>query len=119
MKNVAVSRNRQPDTVAHQDLIDAMHANYEYTLDEVLDLMDGSPRSAVRDTLHALVDKGVVWRNAANSRVKYALLEGEQLREAVERKTTHLRTPDWMRASLSGYDATHQRFRSLCEATRR
>jgi DNA-binding HxlR family transcriptional regulator len=120
MKNMAFSKGRQPETVAPQDLISAMVENYEYTLDEILNLMDGSPRAAVRDTLHALVEKGVVWRNAtSHSRVKYALLEGDALREAVERKTTRAETPAWMRNSLTGYDAKNKRLRELCMTVRK
>lgn len=82
MKNATISRTRQSETVAHQDLIDALDPNYQYTQDEICDLLHDSPRTAVRDTLHALVAKGVIWRDATTSRVRYALLEGESLRES-------------------------------------
>lgn len=119
MKNATISRTRQSETVAHQDLIDALDPNYQYTQDEICDLLHDSPRTAVRDTLHALVAKGVIWRDATTSRVRYALLEGESLREAVERKMTRSATPDWMRKNLAGYDASHRQFRELCMVTRK
>jgi hypothetical protein len=119
MKNTAVSSKREPQTVAHQDLIAVMKPNKRYTQDQICALLPDRPRMAVRDTLASLVNKGLIWRDGAATRVHYALLEGEKLREAADRLTTQAATPDWMRSSLTGYDATHQRFRSLCETTRR
>lgn len=119
MKNTAVSSKREAQTVAHQDLIAAMRANKRYTQDQICDLFPDRPRMAVRDTLNSLVNKGVVWRDGAETRVRYALLEGQQLRSAIERMTTRETTPAWMSSTLAGYDASHQQFRALCEATRR
>lgn len=119
MKNTAVSSKREPQTVAQQDLIDVMKRNKRYTQDQICALLPDRPRMAVRDTLSSLVNKGLIWRDGAATRVHYALLEGEQLRETVDRMTTRTEAPDWMRANLSGYDASHQRFRDLCMATRK
>jgi hypothetical protein len=119
MKNVAFSAGRQSETVSQEELISAMVENYEYTQDQVMNLLHDRPRAAVRDTLHALVERGIVWRNASQARVKYALLEGEQLREAVERKTTRGETPAWMKATLTGYEAQNARHRELCMTVRK
>ena len=120
MKNIAFVAHRQSETVAHQDLIDVMAHGKAYTQDDVMDLLHDRPRAAVRDTLHALVDKGIVWRHAVkNSRVTYSLLQGERLQEAIERKTTRGETPAWMKTTLNGYDANNARFRELCIATRK
>jgi hypothetical protein len=118
MKNIAVSAKRQPETVAHEDMIAAMIASYSYTLDEIFALLNDRPRAAVRDTLHALVAKGVIWRDATTSRVRYALLEGDALREAIERKTKRSAPPVWMHRNLIGYEAEQRRFRDLCMKTR-
>ena len=120
MKNVAFSAGRQSETVSQEELISAMVENYEYTQDQVMNLLHDRPRAAVRDTLHALVDKGIVWRHAVkNSRVTYSLLQGERLQEAIERKTTRGETPAWMKTTLNGYDANNARFCELCIATRK
>jgi hypothetical protein len=119
MKNIAFVAHRQAETVSHQDLIDAMDPNYEFTQDEILDLLPDRPRAAVRDTLHALVERGVVWRNASQARIKYALLTGERLQEAIERKTSRGETPAWMKSNLVGYDAAHTRFYELCMTVRK
>jgi hypothetical protein len=118
MKNIAVSAKRQPETVAHEDMIAAMIASYSYTLDEIFALLNDRPRAAVRDTLHSLVAKGVIWRDATTSRVRYALLEGDALREAIERKTKRSASPVWMHRNLIGYEAEQRRFRDLCLKTR-
>jgi hypothetical protein len=119
LKNIAISSSRQAETVAHEELIGAIVQNYRYTQDEICDLLHDSPRSAVRDALHALVAKGVIWRDSvSHSRVKYALLEGDALREAIERKTKRSASPAWMHANLAGYDAEQRRFRELCMKTR-
>jgi phage-related baseplate assembly protein len=118
MKNIAISSSRQAETVAHEELIGAMVPAYHYTQDEVCALLHESPRSAVRDALHALVAKGIVWRDATTSRVRYALLEGDALREAIERKTKRSASPAWMNANLAGYDAEQRRFRDLCMKAR-
>jgi DNA-binding HxlR family transcriptional regulator len=119
MKNIAFVANRQPETVSHDELIAVMQENKEYTQDQVMALLADRPRASVRDTLHSLVDRGIVWRNASQARVKYALLEGEQLREAVDRKTTRGETPAWMQADLIGYEATNKRHQALCMLVRR
>lgn len=119
MKNISFAKDRLPQTVTQQDLIDAMMAGKQYTVDEVLALMPDRPRMAVRDTLNSLVNKGLIWRDGAQTRVRYALLEGQQLRSAIDRMTTHATPPDWMRKNLAGYEASHRQFRSPCEATRR
>lgn len=119
MKNIAVSAKRQPETVAHEDMIAAMDPNYQFTLDEIFALLHDRPRAAVRDTLQALIAKGVIWRDATTSRVRYALLEGDALRDAIERNTKRSASPAWMLSNLSGYDAQNRRFRSLCMAARK
>jgi DNA-binding HxlR family transcriptional regulator len=119
MKNTAVSSKRDAQTVAPQDVIGAMKPKRRYTQDQICALLPDRPRMAVRDTLASLVNKGLIWRDGASTRVHYALLEGDELRRAVDRMTTHATPPDWMRSNLVGYDASHQRFRSLCESTRR
>jgi hypothetical protein len=119
MKNIAFSKDRQPEVVTQEDVISAMVSNYEYSQEEVCDLLPDSPRTAVRDTLHKLVDRGIVWRATARSPIKFILLEGERLQEAIERQTTRGQTPDLMRAQLTGYDATHRQFRELCMLTRK
>jgi hypothetical protein len=50
--------------------------------------------------------------------VRYALLEGDALREAIERKTKRSASPAWMHANLAGYDAEQRRFRELCMKAR-
>lgn len=120
MKNIAMSNSRQAETVAFQDLLDVMKARRRYTVDDVLALLPDRPRTAVRDTLHALVAKGFVWRDATKAhRVRYSLLEGADLRSAIERSTVHAERPAWMNATLTGYDRAHHQFRELCELTRR
>lgn len=119
MKNFAFSANRQAESVSHQDLIDAMHANYEYSQDEIRELFDDRPRAAVMDALYALVAKGAIWRATARSPIKFVLLQGERLQEAIERKTTRGTTPAWMTQNLAGYDSNNARFRELCMSTRK
>jgi hypothetical protein len=118
LKNIAISSTRTAETVAHEDMIAAMDPNYQFTLDEIFALLNDRPRAAVRDTLHALVAKGVIWRDATTSRVRYALLEGDALREAIERKTKRSASPVWMHRNLIGYEAEQRRFRDLCMKTR-
>jgi DNA-binding HxlR family transcriptional regulator len=119
LKNTAVSSKREPQTVAHQDLIAVMKPNKRYTQDQICALLPDRPRMAVRDTLASLVNKGLIWRDGASTRVHYALLEGDALRSAIDRLTAHATPPDWMRANLQGYDESHRQFRDLCMATRR
>lgn len=120
MKNIAFSKGRQSETVAHQDMIDALDPNYEYQIDDIFAIFHDSPRACVRDTLYALVDRGVIWRNtSSHSRVKYALLEGDTLRDTIERKTIRGELPDWMKTTLTGFDAQNARFRELCMSTRK
>ena len=119
MMNAQFSPRCTSKAVSMQDLIDAMVPNYEYTADEVADLIPESPKMSVRDTLNLLVDKGIVWRNASQSRIKFALLEGEALREAVDRKTTRLEVPAWMTRDLVGYEAAQNAHRSLCMTVRK
>lgn len=114
MKNVAVSRDRQPQTVAQQEVLDAMNPRKRYTQDEVCALLPHRPKMAVRDTLATLVNKGIVWRDASGSRVRYSLPDAKQL---IARKTTI--GPSNFGTTLTGYDASHRQFRELCEATRR
>jgi DNA-binding HxlR family transcriptional regulator len=122
MKNT-MNIGSAPITVPQQDLIDAMSPDRTYTQEQVMDLLPGVPRACVRDTLHLLVDKGVIWREGPNAsksdRVKYALLVGEDLREAVERKTKRAETPEWMKANLTGYEAPMNRHRALCMTVRK
>jgi DNA-binding HxlR family transcriptional regulator len=94
-----------------------------YTQEQVMDLLPEHPRACVRDTLHMLVERGVVWRDGRggnkDARVRYSLLEGKDLREAVERKTTRGETPAWMKATLTGYEAENARHRALCMTVRK
>lgn len=116
MRNIPVSRSRQPETVALHDLMAAMLPGRPYTQEEVVDLLPDRPRTAVRETLNVLVGKGFVWRDASESRVRYSLPEGDALRAAIEKKAIPKRTsfgPD-----LQGYDASHRIFRELCMITR-
>jgi DNA-binding HxlR family transcriptional regulator len=122
MKNIAFVANRQPETVSHDELIAVMQENKEYTQDQVMALLADRPRASVRDTLHSLVDRGIVWRENRtknDSRVRYTLLEGEALREAIDRKTTRGETPAWMQSDLIGYEATNKRHQELCMTVRR
>ncbi|KVN92579.1 hypothetical protein [Burkholderia ubonensis] len=116
MRNIPVSRSRQPETVAPQDLIDAMRPGQGYTQDEVCDLLQDRPRTAVRDTLNALVNKGLVWRDASGSRVRFSVLAGDELRASIERKAIPEQSS--FGAPLRGYDAEIQRFRDLCMIAR-
>jgi hypothetical protein len=122
MKNT-INIGSTPITVPQQDLIDAMSPDRTYTQEQILDLLPGVPRACVRDTLHLLVDKGVIWREGRNAsktdRVKYILLVGEDLRETIDRKTTRGETPAWMGANLVGYQANNDRFRALCMSSRK
>lgn len=122
MKNT-MKLGSTPKTVPQQELIDAMQVGTIYSQAEVMDLLPDHPRVAVRDTLHVLVEKGIVWREARKAnkddRVRYSLLQGEALQEAIERKTTRSETPAWMKATLTGFDAQNTRFREMCEATRK
>jgi hypothetical protein len=119
MKNVAISPRGKTNTVSAQDLIDAMVPNYEYTVEQVVDLLPEFPKTSVRDALHALVSKGAVWRNASSSRVKFALLEGERLQDAIDSKTKRLDVPDWMKNNLVGYERSQNGFRDLCLLARK
>jgi hypothetical protein len=119
VKNIAIGSGRAPEVVEQQDVIDQMVPNYAYSQDEVCALLPDSPRTAVRDTLHKLVERGIVWRATARTPIKFILLEGERLQEAIEQKAERGRTPDWMTRNLTGYDAAHRNFRELCEATRK
>ncbi|MBN3822298.1 hypothetical protein G3O00_01525 [Burkholderia sp. Ac-20384] len=116
MKNIPVSRSRQPETVALQDLVDAMLPGHGYTQDEVCDLMPDRPRSAVRDTLNTLVGKGLIWRDASESRVRYSLPDCDALRAAIEHKATPPQQS--FGAPLTGYDASIRKFRELCMVAR-
>lgn len=111
--------NAQKETVTCDELALAMTPGVEYTQNEVVELMHGRPRTSVRETLQQLVDRGVVWRHAMRPAVKFMLLEGAALRDAIDRKTTPAETPAWMRSNLTGYDAEHRRFRELCMSTRK
>jgi hypothetical protein len=51
--------------------------------------------------------------------VRYSLLEGDALREAVERKTKRAETPEWMKANLTGYEAPMRRHYELCMTVRK
>jgi hypothetical protein len=123
MKNTMKLGVSAPKTVPQQILIDAMQADVTYSQDEILDLLPDYPRACIRDTLHMLVDKGVVWRegrrSGKNTLVRFSLLEGEALRETIDRKTTRGETPAWMRADLVGYQANNDRFRELCMSARK
>lgn len=119
MKNISIGRGRAPEVVTGDDIIGAMNPNYEYSQEEICDLLNDRPRTAVRDSLHKLVDRGIVWRATARSPIKFILLEGECLQEAIEQKTSRGKVPEWMARSLSGYDAQHRNFRALCELTRK
>lgn len=117
MKNVSVSAAREPHKVAHQGLIHVMNGKKRYTQEEVCALLPDRPKMAVRETLAALVDKGVIWRDASGARVRYSLLEGERLQDAIERKTIY-GPSNWV-ATITGYDAAQRQFRELCETTRK
>ena len=110
MKNTAVSRDRQPQTVAQKDILDAMRASRRYTQDEVCALLPERPKMAVRDTLATLVNKGIVWRDASGARVRYSLLEAKQ----IDARKTTIGPSNWG-ATLKGYDASLRQFRELCE----
>jgi hypothetical protein len=102
------------------ELIAAMNPASAYSQDQVLDLLPAYPRACVRDTLHSLIDKGIVWRNnSTKGAIRYSVLDGERLQEAIERKTTRGETPAWMKTDLTGYDANNARFCELCMATRK
>ncbi|MCA7945621.1 hypothetical protein [Burkholderia vietnamiensis] len=119
MRNIPVSRSRQPETVALQDLIDAMLPGRSYTQDEVVSLLPDRPRTAVRETLNTLVNKGLIWRDASDARtsgVRYSLPDGDALRAAIERKATPPQQS--FAATLTGYDASIRKFRELCMVTR-
>jgi hypothetical protein len=116
MRNIPVSRSRQPETVALQDLKNAMLPGRAYTQDEVCDLLGDRLRSAVRDTLNLLVSKGLVWRDASESRVRYSLPDSDAIRAAIERKATPPRQS--FRATLTGYDASMRKYRELCMVAR-
>jgi DNA-binding HxlR family transcriptional regulator len=123
MKNTMKLGSSTAKTVPQQELIDAMMADVIYSQDQIMDLLPNHPRAAVRDTLHTLVGKGVIWREGRRSGksviVRYSLLEGDALREAVERKTKRADTPEWMKASLTGYEAPMNRHRELCMTVRK
>lgn len=119
MKNVSISTNGKTNTVSAQDLTSAMVPNYQYSVEQVCDLLPEFPKMSVRDALHALVAKGVIWRDGSTSRVKFALLEGQALREAVERKTARMEPPAWMSKNLVGYDASNRLFSELCMTVRK
>ncbi|HDR9153833.1 TPA: hypothetical protein QDB05_000253 [Burkholderia vietnamiensis] len=119
MNNIPVSRSRQPETVALQDLIDAMLPGRAYAQEDVVALLPGRPRTAVRETLNALVNKGLVWRDASDARasgVRYSLPDGDALRAAIEHKATPPQQS--IGAPLIGYDASFRKFRELCMLTR-
>ncbi|WP_446903050.1 hypothetical protein [Burkholderia sp. YIM B11467] len=119
MKNIPVSRSRQPETVAPQDLIDAMLPGRAYTQEEIVNLLPDRPRTAARETLNALVNKGIVWRDASDARatgVRYSLPDGDALRAAIERKAAPPQQS--FGAPLSGYDESIRKFRELCMTTR-
>jgi hypothetical protein len=109
----------QKETVTCDELALSMKSGVEYTQNEICALMHGRPRTAVRETLQQLVDRGVVWRHAMKPAVKFMILEGSALQEAIDRKTAPMETPAWMHATLVGFDAENARFRDLCMATRK
>jgi DNA-binding HxlR family transcriptional regulator len=125
MKNTMKLGSSTAKTVPQQELIDAMTPDTIYSQDQIMDLLPNHPRAAVRDTLHVLVGKGIVWREGRRSGssksviVRYSLLEGDALREAVERKTKRAETPEWMKANLTGYEAPMNRHRALCMTVRK
>ena len=114
MKNT-INIGRQPETISPQELAEAMKPGRAYSQDEVMGLLPGRPRACVRDTLHVMVQRGMVWRNnSKRGAITFELLEGEALREAVESKTKRLEPPAWMRANLTGYEQSQNSFRDLC-----
>jgi hypothetical protein len=114
-----ISANRQPETVSPHELAQVMKPGVAYSQDAVLDMLPGRPRSCVRETLHLMVSRGQVWRNNQRGAVTFQLLEGDELRNAVDKATTVLEPPVWMRRNLTGYSAEQDRFRSLCMVTRK
>ena len=119
MKNIAIAKDRLPQTVTQQEVIEAMKQGTEYTQEEVCELLPDRPRSAVRDTLHTLVQRGIVWRATSRSPIKFMLLEGGRLEDAIERATTRGATPEWMKRDLKGYDSANRTFRDLCMLVRK
>jgi hypothetical protein len=109
----------QKETVTCAELALAMTPGVEYTQNEVCDLMFGRPRTSVHDTLRQLVEKGVVWRQVLRPHIKFSLLEGAALRDAIASKTQAAETPAWMKSNLTGFDAKNARFRALCMTTRK
>ena len=103
MKHNTISANRQPETVSPHELAEVMQPGTLYSQDTVLDLLPGRPRSCVRDTLHLMVSKGQVWRHNQRGAVTFQLLEGQALRDAIDKKTTSIEPPAWMKKELTGY----------------
>jgi Fe2+ or Zn2+ uptake regulation protein len=119
MKNT-MKLGSAPKTVPQQELIDAMDPRKAYSQDQVMDLLPGQPRVCVRDTLHILVERGVVWRNAnKKGAIRYTLLQGEKLQDAIEKKTKVMEPPEWMRKNLVGYERSQNGFRDLCLLARK
>jgi hypothetical protein len=62
----------------------------------------------------------MVWRNnSKRGAITFELLEGEQLREAIDSKTKRLDVPDWMKNNLVGYERSQNGFRDLCLLARK
>ncbi len=119
MKNT-INIGRQPETISPQDLAEAMKPGRAYSQDEVMGLLPGRPRACVRDTLHVMVARGMIWRNnSKRGAITFELLEGEALREAAESKTKRLEAPEWMRKNLVGYERSQNSFRDLCLLARK
>jgi hypothetical protein len=119
MKNT-INIGRQPETISPHELADAMQAGRAYSQDEVMSLLPGRPRARVRDTLHLMVQKGMIWRNnSKRGAITFELLEGEQLREAIDSKTKRLDVPDWMKNNLVDYERSQNGFRDLCLLARK
>ena len=119
MKNT-MKLGSTPKTVPQQELVDAMDPRKAYSQEQVMSLLPNHPRVCVRDTLHILVERGIVWRNAnKKGAIRYTLLQGERLQEAIERKTKIMQPPEWMRKNLTGYEQSQNSFRDLCLLVRK
>lgn len=100
-------------------LLMSMVPEYAYTQDEVCALLYDTPKCAVKEALHTLIDEGKVWRDTSTSKVKYLRLSAKQLKAMHQRKADRVDRPAWMKNTLKGYTESLAQHRELAMMARR
>ncbi|WP_143811132.1 hypothetical protein [Paraburkholderia piptadeniae] len=99
-------------------MLDAMVEGKSYRVDAVANLIPDAPKPAVKDALLGLVKKGDVWKTYNGGRWEYVRLSTQDFDDMRTRRADRVDIPEWMRGSLTGYEATLGRHRAVCEASR-